>query len=793
MSLNTHSTGLRAAGQIDAAISVAQEALALSRAILPETFQMASTEPDWALQYPEYEFQASTCAQSFFCLSAALSDASRHREAFLASKEGLEAVARCAGAIDPPSGSDIDAFFNHMCKMAEAGDLSQDSLADAVILYGSLSRIHPCEFSAQFLLILYARTYFFNNNTAAIKTLRLFLEPSWELPLPIMDKSTSVSWIDGWVVENALRACYTSRSWIGYDAIQIFIGYLFQTHFEIAIPVLCEQVSSLTSESDVDWFACYLTFDTTSQVIMELSHRERLLVLEPFAELVVCSRKNIDFSLSSSMNPYIHYFLWGYCSMLRQTGCLTDVLAIIQDSVRYNRSRTTPLTDEVNWRWLGLQALVLADMGRFPEAEFVLRGAAQWRDHDSYHAWLLTVVESFFLRQTGRKEQTLALLERHTSHLKSASDVAQFWVIDFLLSDLSSTQLEVGQTESAFETAERAIIRCRDLHISHPHRLRPRLAVAHALIAQSNCFAALGRAEEGLAAAQEAATIYAGPPWRGFCPWEYRPQELSSKAFHALSLRLATLGHRDEALVNAEKAVEEYRELASLAICHTPSLADGLRNLASRYWDVGRFDESITALKEVTSLLRGVADQLPHHFPTLADALEQLAEYLSVRGDAEGSSAAASECALIRERLVSKEGEAEAESDSEFWDAEEGSGEEVVSQGAALTITAQPEIGKGHQGGRISPSKAEEIQLSLPESVGASASTVEPETSPAVQQGVAPKEQAEVPAAEKKVDVGKRFKVKIELESSPIDVVWWILLALLGLAWAGLALTLARK
>ncbi|KAJ7233387.1 hypothetical protein C8J57DRAFT_1729528 [Mycena rebaudengoi] len=194
-SLNTHSTNLRAAGQIDAAISVAQEALALSRALLPEIFQLASTKPNWAFRCPEYEFQASDCTRSFFCLGSAFSDASRHREAYLASKEGLEVVAHFSGSIPPPSGSDIDAFFNHMCKMAEAGDLPQDSLANAVILYGSLSRIYPQEFSAQFLLILYAQAYFFDHDTAAMKVLRLFLEPSDALPF--MDKSTSISWIDG--------------------------------------------------------------------------------------------------------------------------------------------------------------------------------------------------------------------------------------------------------------------------------------------------------------------------------------------------------------------------------------------------------------------------------------------------------------------------------------------------------------------------------------------------------------------------------------------------------------------
>ncbi|KAJ7249328.1 hypothetical protein C8J57DRAFT_688386 [Mycena rebaudengoi] len=157
---NIHSTNLRAAGQIDAAISVAQDALAVCRSLLPKTLEFASTRPNWASQYPEYEFQAAECAGSFFCLSGALSDASRHREAFLASKEGLEIVARFVGTIPPPSGSDVDAFFNHMCKMAEAGEFDLNFLVDVVILYSNLSRIYPQKFSKAFLLVLYARAYF---------------------------------------------------------------------------------------------------------------------------------------------------------------------------------------------------------------------------------------------------------------------------------------------------------------------------------------------------------------------------------------------------------------------------------------------------------------------------------------------------------------------------------------------------------------------------------------------------------------------------------------------------------
>ncbi|KAJ7226272.1 hypothetical protein C8J57DRAFT_1731038 [Mycena rebaudengoi] len=331
-SLNTHSTNLRAAGQVDAAISVAQEALVLSRALLPEIFQLASTEPNWALQYPEYEFQAYKCAQSFFCLGSALSDASRHCEAYLASKEGLAVVAHFSGSIPTsPPGYNIDVFFNCMCKMAETGDLPQDSLADIVILYGSLSRIYPQEFSREFLLVLYARAYFFNHDTAAMKDLRLFLEPSLNSPPPIMDDfSSCVSWIDGWVVENAIRAYYASWPFAG---ILIFIGHLVQSHFEIAIQVLREQVSTPTLESYDDWFACSRAVSNTSRVITELSHPERLLILEPLADLVVYSQKNIDFSLSSSMNWDFDNILWCYCRVLIQMGCLSDALAITQDAI----------------------------------------------------------------------------------------------------------------------------------------------------------------------------------------------------------------------------------------------------------------------------------------------------------------------------------------------------------------------------------------------------------------------------------------------------------------------------
>jgi tetratricopeptide (TPR) repeat protein len=406
------------------------------------------------------------------------------------------------------------------------------------------------------------------------------------------------------------------------------------------------------------------------------------------------------------------------------------------------------------------------------------------------------IVDSTTDRQ---KAQALLLLEKCTSKFEeSDSDTRQDsanWGFYFLISDLSSVKLDVGQNQSALETAEKAVAKCRELHLSHPHKVRPRLAIAHALTSLSNCLAACGLADEGRRAAQEAAVIYATLPWCGFCPEGYRRQEFSSEALHTLSLRLAASGQLDEALVKAEQAVEEYRELVSLAVRHAPSLANGLRNLASRFWDVGRFDESIAALKEAIGFLRGVADQQLYHFPTLGDALEQLAEYLSIQGDVEGSSTATSECALIRERLarspVSTERKTEAESDSECWDAEDASRKVIISQGGTLAVAVATHSEQELQRGGVAPSHAKEVSRSPLEAQLAGLSSLpEPETSLAAQPGVPAKEPF---GTGKAANGDTRFKVKIELKNPPLDLVWWILLGISSLAWAGLVLVLARK
>ncbi|KAJ7233964.1 hypothetical protein C8J57DRAFT_1381346 [Mycena rebaudengoi] len=451
--------------------------------------------------------------------------------------------------------------------------------------------------------------------------------------------SIPVSWMNDGVAESAIHALYASpTSLMELDAVECFMANLLHTHFEIAISILRKKVSSLIQEPVIDWVAVQSIAFKTFQVLGEFSCPEHLLVLEVLADLVVHSRKIISSTPSSQINWWFDSLLWSYCVLLLRAYLSGDALAVTEDAIHYNLSTTTNTmeTDETLPVWLGLRALILADMGRFPEAGTVLHKAVKKLGSLDPH-WFLTGVESLILRQTGRKEQALLLLENITSSIANGASHttrSDNWFFYFLFSNLSSTQLDVGQTQNALEAAERAVIKCRELHLSHPHKFQPRIAVAHALSTLSNCLAAVSQTDKGLAVAREAVAIYTRLP-RGYCPWGYLDRELTSKAYYTLSLRL------------------EYRKLVSQAVGFTPSLAYGLGNLASRFWDIGRHDESIAALGETISLLRGVIDTQPHHLSTLGDVLEQLAGYLSVKDDsAEGAYAAASECADIRRKLV---------------------------------------------------------------------------------------------------------------------------------------------
>ncbi|KAJ7855390.1 hypothetical protein B0H13DRAFT_2577882 [Mycena leptocephala] len=114
-----------------------------------------------------------------------------------------------------------------------------------------------------------------------------------------------------------------------------------------------------------------------------------------------------------------------------------------------------------------------------------------------------------------------------------------------------------------------------------------------------------------------------------------------------------TAGELKEAIANAEKATELYRELVTLAPQHLPTLASSLLNLASILWNVSCREEAIAACEEAVSIMQKVVEMETYFLPALADALDQLAGYLMEKGDIISASAATTESTEAQGKYVS--------------------------------------------------------------------------------------------------------------------------------------------
>ncbi|KAJ7855384.1 hypothetical protein B0H13DRAFT_2577860 [Mycena leptocephala] len=201
------------------------------------------------------------------------------------------------------------------------------------------------------------------------------------------------------------------------------------------------------------------------------------------------------------------------------------------------------------------------------------------------------------LRCTGRNQEALQLLRRGVADGKLAAAWGQ-----------------AGQPEKALTHAEQAAAACRE-------------DVDEEEVEQQK----FQRNDEALTISHEAVSIYTqneGQMWDDFL-YTIRKQELGANAFHSLSLWLMTAGELKEAILNAEKATELYRELVTLAPRHLPTLASSLQNLASILWNVGRQEEAITACEEAIGIMRKVVEIEMYFLPALTDALDQLAGYLT--------------------------------------------------------------------------------------------------------------------------------------------------------------------
>jgi tetratricopeptide (TPR) repeat protein len=160
----------------------------------------------------------------------------------------------------------------------------------------------------------------------------------------------------------------------------------------------------------------------------------------------------------------------------------------------------------------------------------------------------------------------------------------------------------------------------------------------------------LGRREDALAAIDEAVEVYR--ELAAARPAAFRP-DLAS-ALNNLSLRLADLGRREDALAAIGEAVEAYRELAAARpAAFRPDLASALNNLSLRLADLGRPEDALAAIGEAVEVRRELATARPAAFrPDLAGSLNNLSLRLAELGRPEDALAAIGEAVEVYRELA---------------------------------------------------------------------------------------------------------------------------------------------
>ncbi|KAJ7671204.1 hypothetical protein B0H17DRAFT_1209058 [Mycena rosella] len=626
-----HLDCLRLTGQLQDAVSTAQQAVLISGRISAEI--LASYPFDvsgFQRLSPEHEWRAAKCCEAFFALARALSFAGHYHAAYKASKEGLEMVVRFSGSIRPPSVRETDMIFDQLCKLAEKGALSLSILADIGILYRHLSCLYRTEFTLRFPTVLYAHAYICvqenSSSVASTVNLQVLLDADTDAYPPVLHLSNVLPFLAddstrvGAVMEDAIWGFYVSDCLPeAIYPVSPLVQYFFVEYFDLAHAILRKAVKSLSetsSDPKILSFAVAKISDTVSSV----SGPQQLILLDTTAELVTHFRTIIKSSGSSQNHGnFFIYALWWYCWALWFPGRLAEALEITEEAIRYIRAGSGHENRAELDDWLLDQAFILFDMGRILDASRLLETLDASDENDSDHGYFYCFLRSHVLRRTGRYEEASILLTEVDRDQQIERFIANV--------DLAAVNLDLGHLQAAIKCAEDVVV---DLKRSPQDGVmaegdNSKSVLAYALTTLSNCFAEVGRHEEGLVASQEASMLIMSmkQPLINW-PAVIRSQDLMASTLHALSMRLMTAKEPGEALSIAEKATGLYRELVSLAPRYLPSLANSLKTLALIFWDVGRRDESIFASKEAIEItqvfegrqkdepsLRGVTDLGP--------------------------------------------------------------------------------------------------------------------------------------------------------------------------------------
>ncbi|KAJ6499864.1 hypothetical protein DFH09DRAFT_1203305 [Mycena vulgaris] len=603
--LIAHSENLRETGQLVDAISNAEEAVAVCRGMAEQLINPGS-ELFWTA---EDELKAVRFLRALFALAAAHASADRHLAAYEAAKEGFQTLLRFpTGYL--PSETEINISIDQICKVAEGDELSLGMLADITLLFRDLARIYAEIFAFHFLRILHAYAYLRQQYPQDFTNLRLFLEPKSDSPLPLDASNNLQLYIEdfdsyGGVIEDVIQA----YPWDIQGNVAPLIKSIFVAHFDQTTSTVHQVISKVMTDphSDPDILEWVLS-DVAFYILPLVSRAQQLVLMEIMVKVVVHLRTVMPVP-SFQTDSVLWYFSCG----LWTAGLLNEAMRIIDEALehrRYGPGDNGHTEDLDGLRgWTMCRTSVLWDMCRIPEAIAAAQDARPIftlaktnADSLRYHAIRIRLVQ-----RTGRDREAIQILRNVVSEvgLSWTEDMGIRCYTQLLLTDLAEIRRRTGQFGNALTDAERAVAAGRkDVAMKHVDMVSAERALLHALSTLSDCLAAVGRNDEALAVSEEATSRYKlNASWMRGGLYALRREELGANAFSALSLRLATSGQLDVALLNAEKAIELYRESVSLTPRLLPTLANSLQNLSSILWNAGRRDECISTSSELLARL----------------------------------------------------------------------------------------------------------------------------------------------------------------------------------------------
>ncbi|KAJ7646595.1 hypothetical protein FB45DRAFT_890854, partial [Roridomyces roridus] len=245
--------GLKLTHRFSEAVTVAQEAVALSRSLVTQ-----HTVPTAISRWTPEEWMVYISSSSLFVLGRALASTNRHKEAIEASTEAIKIVLPFSGSIHYPPGYSIDGFIHQLCTLAETEEMSLPVLAATVILFRDLAHCYPeVGSSIQFLHLIQAYMYISQQKTqpdsagTSMENLRMFLEPQWRFPAPSLETNFPLDFCQGVVIKDVIQMYLNTENRYLTSGNHLFIQDIFHWfHANEGATMLRDALASLIMDSD---------------------------------------------------------------------------------------------------------------------------------------------------------------------------------------------------------------------------------------------------------------------------------------------------------------------------------------------------------------------------------------------------------------------------------------------------------------------------------------------------------------------------------------------------------------